>query len=233
MPTQKGIAPVLVIILIAFAAGIGGYFVYQNSRSKSTALSPDQIACTQDAKLCPDGSSVGRVGPNCEFSPCPSPQSSSSADMSNWKTYTNTNYYFSFKYPNNLSVRNDSTSEFIGFLERKDENQSQKLVVTVNKNPNNLGIQELLEKNKPIPDDRINLRYQSTQITGYDGLLLRYENPCLGICENIETGKFFTKYIKGNSVIISFSVDTRNQAGNTLEDEKWLDQILSTFKFIE
>jgi hypothetical protein len=28
-------------------------------------------ACTQEAKLCPDGSAVGRVAPNCEFSPCP------------------------------------------------------------------------------------------------------------------------------------------------------------------
>jgi len=28
-------------------------------------------ACSQEAKLCPDGSSVGRIGPNCEFAPCP------------------------------------------------------------------------------------------------------------------------------------------------------------------
>ena len=28
------------------------------------------IACPMDAKLCPDGTSVGRVGPNCEFAPC-------------------------------------------------------------------------------------------------------------------------------------------------------------------
>ena len=28
-------------------------------------------ACTMEAKLCPDGSAVGRVGPNCEFAPCP------------------------------------------------------------------------------------------------------------------------------------------------------------------
>lgn len=27
-------------------------------------------ACTMEAKLCPDGSSVGRTGPNCEFAPC-------------------------------------------------------------------------------------------------------------------------------------------------------------------
>jgi hypothetical protein len=28
-------------------------------------------ACTDDAMVCPDGSSVGRTGPNCEFAPCP------------------------------------------------------------------------------------------------------------------------------------------------------------------
>ena len=31
-----------------------------------------KIVCTQEAKLCSDGSYVGRVGPNCEFAPCPS-----------------------------------------------------------------------------------------------------------------------------------------------------------------
>ncbi len=29
------------------------------------------VACTAEAKLCPDGSAVGRTGPNCEFAPCP------------------------------------------------------------------------------------------------------------------------------------------------------------------
>lgn len=29
------------------------------------------VACTKEAKICPDGSSVGREGPNCEFAPCP------------------------------------------------------------------------------------------------------------------------------------------------------------------
>jgi hypothetical protein len=31
----------------------------------------DAIFCTMDAKVCPDGSYVGRVPPNCEFAPCP------------------------------------------------------------------------------------------------------------------------------------------------------------------
>ncbi len=28
-------------------------------------------ACTQEAKICPDGTSVGRTGPHCEYAPCP------------------------------------------------------------------------------------------------------------------------------------------------------------------
>lgn len=32
---------------------------------------PSGKACTMEAKLCPDGSSVGRSGPNCEFAKCP------------------------------------------------------------------------------------------------------------------------------------------------------------------
>jgi len=31
----------------------------------------DQVVCTQDAKLCPDGSYVSRQPPNCEFAACP------------------------------------------------------------------------------------------------------------------------------------------------------------------
>lgn len=32
---------------------------------------PKVIACTAEAKLCSDGSAVGRSGENCEFAPCP------------------------------------------------------------------------------------------------------------------------------------------------------------------
>lgn len=31
----------------------------------------NKTACTLEAKICSDGSSVGRTGPNCEFAPCP------------------------------------------------------------------------------------------------------------------------------------------------------------------
>jgi len=36
---------------------------------------PDEpTVCTLDAKICPDGTAVGRVAPDCEFAPCPEPQ---------------------------------------------------------------------------------------------------------------------------------------------------------------
>ncbi len=56
------------------------------------------VACTMEAKLCPDGSYVGRTGPNCEFAPCPSEVSTDS-----WKTFT-TDKGATFQYPENLST---------------------------------------------------------------------------------------------------------------------------------
>ncbi len=39
--------------------------------SVDTATSTEEFtACTMDAKVCPDGSYVGRIGPNCEFAAC-------------------------------------------------------------------------------------------------------------------------------------------------------------------
>ena len=34
-------------------------------------VSNSPVACTEEAKICPDGSAVGRSGSKCEFAPCP------------------------------------------------------------------------------------------------------------------------------------------------------------------
>jgi|SRR3989344_1492356 len=39
---------------------------------ETSDMCPKTVACTQDAKMCPDGSYVGREGPTCEFAACPS-----------------------------------------------------------------------------------------------------------------------------------------------------------------
>lgn len=63
----------------------------------------NKAACTQEVKICPDGSSVGRVAPSCEFAECPEP---ASLPISDWKEYANESAKFTFKMPQNLSVLN-------------------------------------------------------------------------------------------------------------------------------
>lgn len=43
----------------------------QMTVSYTFTSSPNQTACTMEAKICTDGSAVGRSGPKCEFSLCP------------------------------------------------------------------------------------------------------------------------------------------------------------------
>ncbi|MFH0979473.1 MAG: hypothetical protein V1803_00820 [Candidatus Roizmanbacteria bacterium] len=42
-----------------------------NSKKTPTPTPIENVSCTLEAKICPDGSSVGRVPPDCEFAPCP------------------------------------------------------------------------------------------------------------------------------------------------------------------
>ncbi len=55
------------LILIALFAA-GGVWLLVAVRKPA----PEPVVCTMEAKQCPDGSYVGRSGPNCEFAPCPS-----------------------------------------------------------------------------------------------------------------------------------------------------------------
>jgi len=82
----------LSIVSFCIAIAVGGY-LYVASKN-----APVKTACTMEAKLCPDGTSVGRTGPKCEFSPCPTVTPTPDPTAS-WKTYTNTTYGFSLKYP--------------------------------------------------------------------------------------------------------------------------------------
>jgi hypothetical protein len=38
---------------------------------KVSGVDDDAVFCTMEARECPDGSWVGREGPNCEFAECP------------------------------------------------------------------------------------------------------------------------------------------------------------------
>ena len=56
------------------------------------------VACTMDAMMCPDGSYVGRTGPNCEFEACPVPRT----DISAWQTFSDDMVGVSLRYPDTL-----------------------------------------------------------------------------------------------------------------------------------
>ena len=48
-----------------------GLVAYAQEDKSEDENDSNPVACTMDAKVCPDGSSVGRVGPKCEFAKCP------------------------------------------------------------------------------------------------------------------------------------------------------------------
>ena len=65
--------PIIVLVLV-----IGGIIFWQTLLNK-----PKQVYCTQEAKLCPDGSYVNRIGPDCEFAECPSENNETLSDFGN------------------------------------------------------------------------------------------------------------------------------------------------------
>jgi len=55
----------IIIAILILAVGTAVWW-FENNKSQK-----EHIACTMEAKLCPDGSYVGRIPPRCEFAPCP------------------------------------------------------------------------------------------------------------------------------------------------------------------
>lgn len=95
---QKGFAPIFILIgiLIFVAVGGGAYFFGKSQTIKPQPSAP--VACTEEALVCPDGSAVGRTGPNCEFAPCLT-TAQNQTETADWKTYTDSNLNYSFQYP--------------------------------------------------------------------------------------------------------------------------------------
>lgn len=60
----------LIVILALLLIG-GGIYAYKNRAGGPEGDGDNNLACTMDAKLCPDGSYVGRIGPDCQFALCP------------------------------------------------------------------------------------------------------------------------------------------------------------------
>ncbi len=57
---------IILVICIAF-----GVFLLSRTTGVDYRYDNEPAVCNQDAKLCPDGSSLSRQGPRCEFDNCP------------------------------------------------------------------------------------------------------------------------------------------------------------------
>jgi hypothetical protein len=88
------IISLLIILFLLCVSGAAGYAIFKNLQTNN-----QEVACTMEALICPDGSSVERTGPNCEFAPCPTSTPDPTAD---WKTYEGEG--FSFIYPVQLTL---------------------------------------------------------------------------------------------------------------------------------
>jgi hypothetical protein len=60
---MKNISIILIVLLVVF---VGTWVALRFLTSGE-----EPVACTQEAKICADGSYVGRIGSNCEFAECP------------------------------------------------------------------------------------------------------------------------------------------------------------------
>lgn len=72
MTRQQAIAILATILLLG--AGAALLVAWSQKKQEMPAPRPgsEGVACTLEAKLCPDGSYVGRTGPSCQFAECPS-----------------------------------------------------------------------------------------------------------------------------------------------------------------
>lgn len=80
-----------IVIIVLIVLILGGVFVFGMGQKAEAPKAPETsgtletpnvitgevkdteepVACTMDAKMCPDGSYVGRIAPKCEFAACP------------------------------------------------------------------------------------------------------------------------------------------------------------------
>jgi len=64
----------LIILTLILILALG-FLWFTTGSLKINKLPTDELGpiltCTKEAKICPDGSAVGRTGPNCEFGACP------------------------------------------------------------------------------------------------------------------------------------------------------------------
>lgn len=93
----------ILFIVFILLLGSGSFFFW-----RMNFFTPKPIFCTQEAKLCRDGSYVGRRGPDCEFAPCLDITDSNSSSTKTWQfPKLTTNYISGADWPPQITIQKD------------------------------------------------------------------------------------------------------------------------------
>lgn len=90
IPLRKRIT---IIILGVAAVAVALYILSGKQQDEAPT------ACTEEARVCLDGSTVGRTGPNCAFAECPE-----GTGTEDWKEVTDSTSGAVYKYPENFNT---------------------------------------------------------------------------------------------------------------------------------
>ncbi len=223
------------ILIIASIIGAGSYYLGKTSNKQNPQPTPSQPkGCTLEAKICPDGSSVSRTGPNCEYAPCPQITTPPTPDpTANWKSYTNNKYGYTFQY---------APDENLKLFGCSMKNPGEKGEETVAFDKINSAFPECAFGGYAWP---ISISIESSQLQCSAGLgytKSQSEIKVAGITATKCIQKFTgfpdknPEYIKGPDDIIDiFLANKEKYYRFTLTNLKYIqtfDQILSTFKFL-
>lgn len=206
---------VLLVAGYALAAKLGGLWPFEGET--------DTVFCTQDAKLCPDGSYVGRTGPNCEFSACPN-----ESETADWEIYKNQEYNFEFKYPQGFAL--GTNPQIYDWSKSIEEGQPGTFWLKITKDR----WQERLAKKNSYQSGSsctTNKDYfeESCEVISISPYVMKY-------IVRQAAGKVDVYYVIGDSLEVLFdgllpsgAPDKATSFNDT--DQKVIKQILSTFKF--
>lgn len=238
-PHPSQFRTITLTIILTLGAVALAYGVYHYAPKPPSA----QRACTMEAKVCPDSTSVGRSGPKCEFTPCPTAQiSPTPAGTANWKIYTNKKHGYSINYPTEYLSGFADVITGVFSQSNGTENQLDILQSEADKFNNFIQIQvsDVAEHNKKLPE-LVNEIYQKQkehpQTTTISPLIQSTFNGIADFEYTFSSNVFYTLswsgvVTPGSYKTILFQKDTTLYAFY-LKNTDIFNRILSTFKFIE
>jgi hypothetical protein len=239
---NKGFVHIVLIVLVV-AIGIAGigYFMHKKNSVSLTQVSNPAIFITQ--KECEKNTGRSCYFENCDNIPkgktaeeicgrnfkkgwVASKENLTETNFGNWKTYSNAKYGFDFKYPNNFKITKED-SYLKGFwLYLADEPLHNNLSVNVSINPKDsngtLITVDNFDSFFKVSDD---VKVEKLQFAGKPArkIVLHATKKIDGKEVIKETSMVY--YILDSNKVITLQ-------GNTDLDILYIDQILSTFRFV-